>query len=223
MKLESKIAASAGMTLLLASGLFAQHAETEAASTTAATTSNISAGKESWVQQADSFVPMTGEERLAHYSYSLVGPQALVYSAAQAGVTQFHDTPHEWGLGAEGYGRRFGSGYAQHVIGATVANAIAFGLHEDDRYFKSRKRGLGRLTYAITSAFLARQDDGSRVISYSAIGGAAAGSFIARAWQPRSTTSMASGAQSFGIAFGIRAGVNVVREFLPRRLERVLK
>jgi hypothetical protein len=223
MKLQSKIAASAGMTLLVASGLFAQHADTEGADTTGSTASSISTGKESWVQQADSFVPMAGKERLAHYAYSLVGPQALVYSAAQAGVTQLHDTPHEWGLGAEGYGRRYGSGYAQHVIGATVGSAIAFGLHQDDRYFKSGKTGFGRLTYAITSAFLARQDDGSRVVSFSAIGGAAAGAFIARAWQPRSTTSMASGAQSFGIAFGIRAGVNVVREFLPRRLERILK
>ncbi len=223
MKLQSTIAASAGMTLLVASGLLAQHAGTEGDGTTGSTASSLSAGKESWVQQADSFVPMTGEERLAHYAYSLVGPQAWVYSAAQAGITQLHDTPHEWGLGAEGYRRRYGSGYAQHVIGTTVANAIAFGLHEDDRYFKSRKRGFGRLTYALTSAFLTRQDDGSRVISFSAIGGAAAGAFIARAWQPPSTTSVTSGAQSFGIAFGIRAGVNVVREFLPRRLERVLK
>jgi hypothetical protein len=223
MKLQSKTAVLAGTMLLVASGLFAQHADTEGTATTGSTASSISARKESWVQQADSFVPMTGEERLAHYAYSLVDPQALVYSAAQAGVTQLRDTPHEWGQGAEGYGHRLGSGYAQHVIGATVANAIAFGLHEDDRYFKSRKRGFGRLTYAITSAFLARQDDGSRVISFSAIGGTAAGAFIPRAWQPRSTASMASGAQSFGIAFGIRAGVNVAREFLPRRLERILK
>lgn len=223
MTLQSRVIATAVMTLLAASSLFAQHADTEGTDTTGSTVSSIGARKESWVQQAESFVPMTGRERLAHYAYSLVGPQALVYSAAQAGVTQLHDTPREWGLGPEGYGSRYDSGYAQHVIGATAANAIAFGLHQDDRYFKSGKTGFGRLTYAITSAFLARQDDGSRVISFSAIGGAAAGAFIARAWQPRSTTSMASGAQSFGVAIGIRAGVNVAREFLPRRLQRTLK
>ena len=127
MKLLSRIIASAGITLLLANGLSAQSADTGVADATGSTTSTVRTGKESCVQQAESFAPMTGSERLAHYAYSLIGPQALVYSAAQAGVTQLHDTPHEWGLGAEGYGRRYGSGYAQHIIGTTAANAIAFG------------------------------------------------------------------------------------------------
>ena len=123
----------------------------------------------------------------------------------------------------EGYGRRSGSAYGQHLIGSTVSNAIAFRLLEDDRYFKSGKTGIGRLSYAIMSTLLARHDDGSRFISFSAIGGVAAGAFISRAWQPRSANSAGDGAVSFGYAIAARAGINVLREFLPRRLERILK
>jgi hypothetical protein len=175
------------------------------------------------VRQAEDFVPMTRSERLAHYAYSLIGSQAFLFSAAAAGLKQVRDTPKEWGQGAEGYGRRYGSGYAQHIIGSTVTNGIAFGLHEDNRYFKSGKTGIGRMSYAISSAFLARHDDGSRFVSFSAIGGTAAGAFISRTWQSPSTTSMGDGAVSFGIGMGVRIGVNVAREFLPGRLERFVK
>lgn len=180
-------------------------------------------GRETLIEQADYFVPMTNRERWVHYAYSLVQPQAILFPVFQAGLNQARNTPHEWGQGAESYGRRFASAYGEHLIGATVGNAIAFGLHEDNRYFKSRKTGMGRLSYAITSVLLARHDDGSRLISYSAIGGGAAGAFISRAWQPQSTNSTGDAAVSFGYAIAERAGINVVREFSPRRLERILK
>jgi hypothetical protein len=78
-----------------------------------------------------------------HYAYSLAEPQALLFPAVQAGLNQARNRPQEWGQGVEGYGRRFGSAYGQHLIGSTVSNAIAFGLHEDNRYFKSGKTGGG--------------------------------------------------------------------------------
>jgi hypothetical protein len=223
MKLRSRITASAGLTLLLASAVFAQQANNDGGDGTGSASTSASAGKESWVRQAEDFVPMTRSERLAHYEYSLFGPQAFLYAVSQAGLNQLRATPQEWGQGAEGYGRRYGSAYAQHIIGATVGNGIALALHEDNRYFKSGKTGIGRLGYAIASSLLARHDDGSRFISFSAIGGTAAGAFISRTWQPPSTTSMGSGAVSFGMAMGYRTGLNIVREFLPKRLERLLK
>jgi len=181
------------------------------------------ADRESWLSQAGYFTPMTRSERLAHYTYLLVGPQALLTSAAQAGIGQIRHTPKEWGEGAGAYGQRYASAYGQHVIATTVSNAIALGLHEDNRYFKSGATGIGRLGYAMASAFLAHHDDGSRFISFSNIGGTAAGAFISRTWQPTSTSSMGSGAVSFGITMGVRAGFNCVREFVPDRLERLLK
>jgi hypothetical protein len=108
--------------------------------------------RETLIAQTDYFVPMTNRERWLHYAYSLVQPQAILFPAFQAGLSQARNTPHEWGQGAEAYGWRFASVYGEHLIGSTVGNAIAFGLHEDNCYFKSRKTGIGRLSYAITSA-----------------------------------------------------------------------
>jgi len=223
MKRLPRITASVGLTLLLASASFAQQANSDGADGTASTLSSANAGKESWGEQAGDFVPMTRSERLAHYAYSLFGPQAFVFSAARASIGQARNSPKEWRQGAEGYGRRYGSAYAQRIVGQTIENGAAFALHEDNRYFRSDKTGFGRLGYAITSAFLARHDDGSRRISFSGIGGVAGSAFISRAWQPRSITSMGDGATTFGISMGVRVGLNVAREFLPRRVTGFLR
>jgi hypothetical protein len=166
---------------------------------------------------------MTPRERAAQYAHALFGVNAVLFSAASAGIGQLRGAPDEWGGGAEGFGRRLGSAYAQRVVGQTIENGLAFGLHEDNRYFRSGKTGIGRLGYAISSAFLARHDDGSRFISVSAIGGNAGSAFISRAWQPRSTTSMGDGAISFGVTMGARVGLNVAREFLPGRVVKFLQ
>jgi hypothetical protein len=176
------------------------------------------------VGMAEDFVPMTRTERAAEYAKSLAWPQAFVYSAAGAAFGQAIDRPDEWGQGARGFGLRMGSGYGGHVIGSTFESAFALGLHEDNRYFVSgRPQFAGRLAYALSSTFLARHDNGSRVFSLSGFGGNAMGSFVPRTWQPRSTTSLADGAVAFGLTYAARAGINVVREFAPPLIARVFR
>jgi hypothetical protein len=220
MKRQSRILASIGLPLFLASASFAQQVNTYG---TAATLSGVNAASESSVRRADDFVPMTRSERAAHYLHALFGSEAFVLSAARAGVGQLRNSPHEWGQGAEGFGSRYGSAYAQRIIGQTIENGLALGLNEDNRYFRSGKHGIGRLGYAVTSVFLARHYDGTRYISFSAIGGAAGSAFISRAWQPRSISSMGSGARSFGIGMGVRVGLNIGREFLPNWIGKFLQ
>jgi hypothetical protein len=220
MKLQARIFASIGMTVLLASASIAQQVNSDG---TASTLPSAKAATASSVRQGEDFVAMTRSERAAHYAHALFGTDAFLFSATSAGIGHLRNSPHEWGEGAAGFGRRFGSGYAQRIVGQTIENGLAFGLHEDNRYFRSGKSGTGRLGYAISSAFLARHDDGSRFISVSAIGGAAGSAFISRAWQPHSIASMGDGATAFGISMGARVGLNVAREFLPHRVGKFLQ
>ena len=174
-------------------------------------------------QTVEDFVPMTRTDREVEYIRGLVGPSAFVYSAAQAGIGQARERPDEWGQGARGFGLRMGSAYAAHVVGTTVTDGLAWALKEDNRYFASGETSFGRrLWYALTSTLLARRDDGSRTFSFSAVGGGAGGAFISRAWQPPSTTSAGDGAVAFGLGMGFRAGVNVLHEFAPRSIRRLV-
>lgn len=167
---------------------------------------------------------MTPTERLREAQYGVASLTPFFSSAIRAGLGQHIDQPREWGEGAAGFGRRFGSIYAETFIGQMFEQGVSYKLHEDNRYFGSGQRNPARrFGYAIASTILARRDDGSRTISISAIGGAATGAFVSRAWQPRSTTSAGDAAVSFGLTMAVRAGFNVLREFAPHPFARVLK
>jgi hypothetical protein len=164
------------------------------------------------------FAPMTRSERFSNYFMSAFGPEAILTAAASGALKQATNNPKEWGGGAEAYGERVGSVFAQHVIRGTLAYGASAALHEDNRYFASGETGFFRRTkYAVMSAFLARHDNGSRSISFSRIGSAAGAAFISREWQPRSTTTGGDGAMSFGITMGRDVALNVFREFVHLR------
>jgi hypothetical protein len=165
---------------------------------------------------APQFSPMTRSERFRNYMVSVFGYEAILRSAAGAGIRQASGTPKEWGGGAEAYGERVGSGYAQHFIDRTLQYGISSALHEDNRYFVSGQTGfLRRTKYAVKSTLMARHDNGNQYVSVSRIAGAAGGAFISREWDPRSINSAGDGAVSFGITMGTEIGFNVFREFWP--------
>ena len=172
---------------------------------------------------AEDFVPMTRSERLAYAIHRTIGPSAFFVSGIRAGLNQGLERPEEWNQGSLGFGKRFGSVYAQHFIGSAIENGAAFGLHEDNRYFASGKERIWeRLFYAGESTLLERHDDGSRSVSLSVLGGLAGASFLSRSWQPRSESSAEDAMISFGLSLAVRAGMNVAREFSPAVLRRVL-
>jgi hypothetical protein len=162
------------------------------------------------------FTPMTRQERLGNYVSGLASYQSVITAAAGAGISQASNTPEEWGGGAEGYGKRVGNVFAQHVIRDTLQYGVSAALHEDNRYFVSGETGfMRRIKYAVMSTFLARHDNGNRSFSFSRIGASAGTAFISREWQPPSETNAGDGAVAFGLNMGTQLGFNVFREFWP--------
>ena len=167
--------------------------------------------------QQSTVVPMDQRERFHQYLEDLSRPSFVIGVAATAGLGQWENSPKEWMQGSEGYSKRLGDAFAQHIMMETMMFGAASTLHEDNRYFPSGKSGFGgRLKYAIASTFLARKDDGNWRLSYSRIGATAGTAFLSRVWQPRSTGTAGDGATSFGISEGTQVGLSVAREFLPR-------
>ncbi len=170
------------------------------------------------------YTPLTPHERFDQYLSGVAGVNAFVDSAVVAAIGQAGDWPSEWGQGAAGFGRRMASGYGQRFVGQTIMHSVAYAAHEDNRYLPLNEGSFRhRLGYAITSAFMARREDGTRRISYSAISGGAGAAFISRAWQPPSRSSATDGAIAFGLGFCGRIGLNVASEFSPRMFRRFLQ
>lgn len=167
------------------------------------------------------FLRKSQAEKWHNYLKNAFGLGGVLRSFAGAGISQWQNTPGEWGQGTEGYARRVANSYAQHVMRSTMLYGASSVLHEDNRY---RPSGLyaftPRLKYAIASSFLARRDDGTRHVSISRLSSYLATAFISREWQPPSMRGTENAVLSFGTAMGATVGFNVAREFLPKALRR---
>jgi hypothetical protein len=199
--------------LYAVAGIMPAQTATQTASPTAASQAAIS---QTTSPAQEEFKPMTQGERFHHYVHGMFSVEALARSAAGAAILQETNTPAEWGQGADGYARRFGNSYAQHLIRQTLMYGASDLLDEDNRFIPSGRSGFRpRLTYALESSFLARRHDGSRRISFSRLGSYAAVAVISREWQPYSTSDAQSAVMSFGTTMGSEIGFNIAREFLP--------
>lgn len=159
----------------------------------------------------------TADYSQPHYVRRAVGPKSWGSAAAGAAVNQANDTPHEWGQGAVGFGRRFASGLGKHIVHKTIQYPISRLLHEEFSYHPSGKTGFGpRLKYALVGTVITHKTTtGKRTLAVGEISGAFGSGLISRLWQPASTGSMAAGFGSGGITLGVDAGLNVVKEFWP--------
>jgi len=166
--------------------------------------------------ETDNFAPMTRSERVRAYLLGTFGRKALAGSAMHAEIGQLTHDPKEWGGNPAGYGARFGSAFAQHIIRGTLQYGASALLHEDNRYLASGKKGFWKRTeYAVSSTFLARRDNGRRCFAFARIGSAGGAAFIARVWLPRSVATASAGASSFGLTIAYDVGSNMLREFWP--------
>ncbi len=115
--------------------------------------------------------PLTSKQKLTiaakdSFDYPLYGLGAIY-----AGLYQLTDSHPQFGQGAAGYFRRFGTSYADQAIGNILAEGVLpVAFREDPRYFRlgaisgvSVKR---RIWYAATRIIVTRTDAGTRSVNY---------------------------------------------------------
>jgi hypothetical protein len=153
----------------------------------------------------------------AQYVKDTFGKRAALRTGASAGIQQLRNSPHEWGQGIKGFGKRVGSAFGQHVVKNSIQYPVAAIRHEELGYRLSGKKGFRpRLTYALTSTVITHKTtNGKKTVAAGRISGAMGSGFISRAWQPARLHTFSSGAASGGVMLGVDAGHNVVREFWP--------
>jgi hypothetical protein len=131
--------------------------------------------------------PFTLGRRALLYAENTVGPGALLKDAVVSGIAQWADIPPDRGQGWDAYGRRYG----YRVLSDGASNVIRFGLsavlHEDTRYFPSRRKSVKRrIGYLLERTYLVRKDNGPGMkFSWSRLAGGYAGAWLANAWAPQ--------------------------------------
>jgi hypothetical protein len=146
-----------------------------------------------------------------------VSPLTVARSAACAGINQATNTPSEWGQGAAGFGRRFGSSFTGHLAKIGIQYPVARLMHEEFGYHCSNKQGFkARFAYALESVVITHKTTTEKaVVSTSELSGAFGAGLISRLWQPASVRGISNGFVAGGILLGADAGGNLLREFWP--------
>lgn len=161
------------------------------------------------------YVFPTQGERFRRYVKSTVGPVRLVRTAVSAGLSQWRDTPEEWGQGAQGYGKRYASSFGSNAINQTVKYGLDEALRLDSSFERSKRDGFfPRFKDALVQNVTSRTTSGKRVISAPRIAGYYAGGIVPKVtWYPERYSykdGLRSGTKSLLTGFGI----NLFREFV---------
>ena len=165
--------------------------------------------------------PLTPRQKFQLAWKSTVDPVSFGVTAAVAGVQQATDKFSGYGQGAQGYAKRYVAAYADLVTGTFIGGAIFPSLlKQDPRYFyKGTGTVRSRVLYALATSVICKGDNGHWQPNYSGIAGSLAAGGISNLYYPESDKSDA--ALSFEnalIGIGETAAVNLLQEFVMRRL-----
>jgi hypothetical protein len=150
------------------------------------------------------------------YFHEAFRPSKLVTNAAGAGIAQWRNDPKEWGQGAEGFAKRYGSRLAISASNDTFAAVVGAAIHADPRYVVLREGSAGhRAIFALEHGLISRYDDGKERPAYSRFAGAIGSAYLARTWYPTRLSdeshTLEYAAENIG-SYMIR---NLIHEFRP--------
>ncbi len=164
------------------------------------------------------------KQRFCIYARQLVTVEALAGATIFSGVAQFRDDPVEWGQGASGYARRFGTRYSQGVAKTTGDFVVGSLLKEDPRYEASRDTNFWKRTgHAFASIFVVKNVYGNQRPAFSKFAGAASSGLVGLAWYPDRLNRPGDVAARIGTGFGGYLASSVFQEFKPNLLRGLKK
>ena len=165
-------------------------------------------------------VPLTRKQKFKLAWKTTVDPITFVLVGASAGVEQAQNHFSGYGQGAQGYGKRFGAGYADTVVGTFIGAAILPSLlKQDPRYFyKGTGSKASRFLYAIANSVICKGDNGRWQTNYSNILGSLAAGGVSNIYYPAKDRDGAGLTfVNAAIGIGTTAFGNLLQEFIIKK------
>lgn len=160
--------------------------------------------------------PMKPRQKFQLAFRSMIDPMAFAGAAGIAGAEQYYNIFPGYGGGTTGYFKRFGAAYANDFSARMLSSGLFASLfHEDPRYFYKGTGSLeSRSMYAISSAFITRDDAGRRRPNYSHVLGVFAAAGLSNLYYPKENRGLALTLANGAVETAGNAGTNIVREFI---------
>jgi len=162
------------------------------------------------------YQPISAKRKLKIATKDSFDYPLIILSMAYAGLYQLDNNHPQFGQGFSGYMSRFGTSYADQVIGNYMTEGFMPVLfHEDPRYFRMAEgTKTHRTVYALTRIFVTKTDSGKSSFNFAEVVGNGIGAGIGLAYysDDRNVTSYL---ENWGIALGTDATSQVLKEFWP--------
>jgi hypothetical protein len=144
-------------------------------------------------------------------------PYTFVSAGFQATWAQAMGQWPHYGGGTQGWAKRFGATLADTESRRFIQTfALSTILHQDPRYFPSRKRTfIARIWYSTTRVVVTKNDNGDSTFNTSEFLGALTSSALQNAYYPRHDRTFGDTMNRFGGALRSDATGNLLREFAP--------
>ena len=161
--------------------------------------------------------PISWKEKFSITAKGAFDPYEFTIVGILAGIRQAENADPGFGQGMAGYGRRYGTAFADQVDGNIMVGAVFPSiLKTDPRYFRSGKGGfLHRFDYAISRVFVTRRDSGGNIFNVAEFAGNATAIAISNVYYPAADRSFSASAHGWGVQMGIDAFGNELKEFWP--------
>jgi hypothetical protein len=170
------------------------------------------------VESADRIPPLTTKQKFAIVTRSSFDYMQVPWYAFLAGISQADNSEPGYGQGAAGYGKRFGSAFADGTIENYWTSAILPSVfHQDPRFYRLGKGGFWhRAGYAVSRIVVIRSDSGSSQFNVSEVfGSAIAASISTYSYHPHADKTPSNTASVWGSQLAFDAATIVLKEFWP--------
>ena len=163
--------------------------------------------------------PLSPKQKLGLGLRTLLDPVTIGVVGVTAGIQQSMNSYHQFGQGAEGFGKRFGADYGTALNHMVITSVLAdSALHQDPRYFYSGQGTKARRAwYAIESAFRAKGDNGKWQPPYADLIGTTAAAEISNIYYPGSRTQYTLLGRSLMFHFAGLVAVNLAEELFLKK------
>jgi hypothetical protein len=174
-------------------------------------------GEQATTSSTWAYAPLSAQCKFHIFLTTTRSPYTFVSVAYQATLDQVQGQWPHYGGGMQGWGKRFGATLAdtesRRFIQTFALSAI---LHQDPRYFPSRKRSfISRSWYAATRVVITRSDSGYDTFNSSEFLGAVFTSSLQNSYYPRHDRTFGDTMNRFTGSLSSDAIGNVIREFTP--------
>jgi len=163
------------------------------------------------------YTPLSARCKFNLFLKQTHSPSTFVSAAFQATLDQAEDQWPEYGGGMQGFGKRFGATLADTEARRFIQTvALSTILHQDPRYFPSRKRSLiSRSWYAVTRVVITRNDRGHNTFNTSEFLGTLFTSSLQNSYYPSRERNFGETMNRFTGALSSDAIGDLQHEFMP--------